>query len=555
MLVVSGAMLLALAACKRDLGNYDYNDINVLSIYTDTVNANRLMVINNDSVVIKQGDTLTVKALLNQTIESDDVSFSWMVTQRGTGGNPSQYVLGNTQLLNARILVSPGVYNLVCKATDNKTGVSYYKTYALNVITSPWGDEGWLVLQEDPNKDCDLSVITTRDGVKRGEIYNNVYSLANGHKLPWGTNKVNVLNYVYSTVGAQKVSFFYPGGGTQVRGTDFTDSSTIVNWFSVSPNPNLQVNKVTTGGAYEFLINDGLLYYRILSIANLKTPPILFSPPILGTWSLAPFILDATQSGGYVITLYDQKYKSFLAYSFNPVGLLYNTTDLPNKHMPAFAGKTDSLPNLSSGFDMNYIGRDLLFADNVTFLGTTSPTTWDCFFRNSTKDSSFVYQVGAFGAGAAKNDASTGKFYLDPAKVPGINTASMFAVPTHVTNKDKFYYVGNTGGNDSIYTCSLLNGVRSSATANSLGFPAGTVIKVMKVFKAGYVIPSVVATNPATESKVLVVATDETASGNGNKVYFFNLDATTGAISTSPSQVYTGFNKIVDLTFKKALLQ
>jgi hypothetical protein len=68
----------------------------------------------------------------------------------------------------------------------------------------------------------------------------------------------------------------------------------------------------------------------------------------------------------------------------------------------------------------------------------------------------------------------------------------------------------------------------------------------MKVFKSGY------AAVPSTESKVLVVATDETASGAGHKVYFFNLTAT-GEIINTPANVYTGFDKIVDIAFKKGL--
>ena len=68
----------------------------------------------------------------------------------------------------------------------------------------------------------------------------------------------------------------------------------------------------------------------------------------------------------------------------------------------------------------------------------------------------------------------------------------------------------------------------------------------MKVFKSGYTIA------PTTDGKVLVVATDETANGKGHNVYFFNLTAT-GGITSTPPQVYTGFDKIVDITFKKAL--
>ena len=68
----------------------------------------------------------------------------------------------------------------------------------------------------------------------------------------------------------------------------------------------------------------------------------------------------------------------------------------------------------------------------------------------------------------------------------------------------------------------------------------------MKVFKSGY------SAAPATDSKVLVVATDETASGGGHKVHFLNLSAT-GTINSTPAAVYSGFDKIVDIAFKKGL--
>jgi hypothetical protein len=109
--------------------------------------------------------------------------------------NPTQYQLGNTQQLRTKITFSPNLYKLVVKVTDKTTGVSFYKFYSLNVDTSPWGNEGWVVLQDQAGQACDISIITTRDGVVRGNIYSNVYSLANGHKLPTGTNKVNVMNY------------------------------------------------------------------------------------------------------------------------------------------------------------------------------------------------------------------------------------------------------------------------------------------------------------------------------------------------------------------------
>lgn len=77
----------------------------------------------------------------------------------------------------------------------------------------------------------------------------------------------------------------------------------------------------------------------------------------------------------------------------------------------------------------------------------------------------------------------------------------------------------------------------------------------MKVFKSGYSGPTTGPKTPypATEGKVLVVATDETASGNGNNVYFFNINSN-GTIPSTYADRYTGFDKIISISFKKNLL-
>jgi hypothetical protein len=181
--------------------------------------------------------------------------------------------------------------------------------------------------------------------------------------------------------------------------------------------------------------------------------------------------------------------------------------------------------------------------------------TYDCIFRNTIGDSTFMYQIpGAFSGvnGGYTNNFTSGRFFLSESKVPGINTASIFAMPTFLTISAStygvFYYVHGTNRN-SIYVCNpSYTGTLPATTTSHLGysFPAGTIIKTMKIFKSGY------TTAPSTESKVLVVATDEMASSGGHKVYFFNLSAT-GEINSTPSNVYTGFDKIVDIAFKKGL--
>ena len=545
-LLAAGAMVAGLTACKRDLGNYDYNTPNTISITTDMANADPQVVINNDSIVVRQNDSLKLNVILSQTHESDDLSFAWMITQLTFNiGNPAQYVIGNDRQLKTKVVLPSGLYKLVVKVTDNKTGVSFYKFYSLNVDTAPFGNEGWIVLQDQPaDGGCDVSVITTRDGVARGTVYSNVYSLVNGHKLPSGTNKVNVLNYLATTLRSQKISFFYPNGGVQVRSTDFADSSVHTSWFLTPPsNFNLQLNGMISNGQWEYQICNNQLYYRRVNANTILSQPILFSAPVLGTWSLAPFVMHSGSSENYYTT-YDQTNKCFLLYNVD-LNVLVPTgrPDVANAHFVNYAPPVSNLhPTTGSGFDLNNIGKNLVYAENAQQY-TVANTAHDCFFRNNAGDSTWLIQIPV--ALTYANTFITGRYYLNPANVPGINTASLFACPVTLTMPGKFYYVTN----NQINLCNVQTLGTSTNVPGGYTFPAGTVIRAMKVFKAGYV-----STAPApTDGGVLVVATDETASGGGHKVYFLNIDKLTGTLNSTPAQVYAGFDKIIDIAFKKGL--
>lgn len=553
----------ALFACKKDKGNYVYTDGNVITITTDMATVNPQAVINNDSIVVKQSDSLKVDILVAQTKPVTDLSYQWMITQADASfSNPAQYIVGTEKQLRTKIVLPPNLYRLVVKVTDNKSGVSFYKFYSLNVDTSPWGGEGWLVLQEQPaDGGCDISIITSRDAVARGTIYSNLYFAANGKKLPAGTYTTSVLNYL-NTLRVQKVSFMYPNGGLQVRSVDYLDSSDYKTWFLVQPSTiNLKSNGAFPAtGQWEYLVNNGQFYMQQVNAATLKTPPIKYTAPLLGSW---PEISSSVIVGNAesVFTLFDKVNRCFLTvWQNNGVMTLVPTSksDIPNLHYNAYSGVggATNLTATGKGFDMNNIGQNLIYTENVSPM-TGSTIYYDCIFRNTTGDSTFMYQLpgGFSGAnGGYANNFISGRFFLSESKVPGINTASIFAMPTFLSISGSaygvFYYVHGTDRN-SIYVCNpSYTGTMPATTTSHVGysFPAGTIIKTMKVFKSGYT----TANAPATESKVLVVATDETANGNGNNVYFLNLTAA-GEISATPANVYTGFDKIIDISFKKAL--
>jgi hypothetical protein len=52
-LLIPSLLVCFFCACKKDLGNYDYTDANVITVTTDMANVDPLVVVNNDSVVGK----------------------------------------------------------------------------------------------------------------------------------------------------------------------------------------------------------------------------------------------------------------------------------------------------------------------------------------------------------------------------------------------------------------------------------------------------------------------------------------------------------------------
>lgn len=534
--------LLIMGSCSKDKGNYDYVDLDKLMISTDMDKVDPTVFITADSIELMQDDSLQVHLkVADSKGEKKDLKYTWYVTQYfQSSANPSIFVLDSTEVLRAKMRLTPNLYRLVVKVTDKGTGLSYSKTFALNVATAEWGGEGWLVLQETIGG-SDLSVITTRAGEQKGKIFHNVYSSSNGHQLPVGTFRVNVIDYA-TTLRAQKVSLLYPNGALQVRSTDFADSSKADSWFvGAQPAMNVQSNGSAggSGAGYEYLVVDNKLAYRqYASVAHVANPPLFF-PPYEGL-SVAPYVINAAMSDQFY-TLYDIDNKAFK---------LFNAVSSVLSNIPNYTPPVSNLdPRTGQGFDLNNIGDNLLHAEPAQPINAAGNIYWNCFFRDEQQTKTYLLQ---FPRGISyANNFTTGRFQLTEENCPGINHATLFANPTFLQlPKGVFYYVHD----NKVYTCQVRELANSTAQAN-LTFPSGTVIKAMKVFKSGYTTPNVTAT-AVPEGKVLVVATDESASGNGHKVYFFQIDAQTGTIKGSPSNpadVYTGFDKITDITFKKAL--
>lgn len=528
--------------CAKDKGNYDYNAINTLQIGTDLTGTDPNVFITADSINVKQNDSLRIALKIEQSADQKtELAYNWYLTQYETSvANPPTYQIGSQAVLHTKITYPPNLYKIVAKVTDKGTGVSFYKSFSLNVTLAEWGDEGWVVLQETDGG-SDISVITTRDGSVKGKVFNSLYSSVNGHKLPVGTDKVNIVNYA-TNLRAQKVSFFYPNGGIQVRSVDFADSTKAEDWFfGKVADTNFQLNGSAggSGTGWEYVIvNNKIAYRQVQSAAHLANPPF-FYPPYEGL-TVAPFVINAATSDQFY-TLYESSTRAFTLFNASTSTLV----NIPNYTQPV----ANLHPTTGQGFDLKNMQDNLIHAENVQPMTASLGIYWNFIFRNDAKTNTYLVQ---FPRGISyANNFTTGRFQLTEVNCPGINSATLFANPTFMPMpRGVFYYVSD----NKVYTVNVNTLASSKATAN-LSYPAGTIIKAMKVFNSGYTTANV-SSLAVPEGKILVIATDEMASGKGHNVYFFNLDTQTGSIKGSvenPADKYTGFDKITAIAFKKAL--
>lgn len=105
-------------ACYDDLGNYDYHDINEITV--DSVKA---------FYTVDQFDTLKIQPLLAGTMYSDTSRFSYTWEIDGQ-------VVGNNAFLNYKVMNSPGEKYCRLIIEDRETGVKEYCYFNTNVVST-----------------------------------------------------------------------------------------------------------------------------------------------------------------------------------------------------------------------------------------------------------------------------------------------------------------------------------------------------------------------------------------------------------------------------------
>ncbi|MGX5819816.1 PKD-like family lipoprotein [Chitinophaga lutea] len=132
------AFLLALAACRKDEGNYDYTAINELKIGGI-----------NEEYTVNFGEPVGITPDLDFTKDSteDHFSYEWIAFDYSGGLRNTKRLLYAGKELDTTIHLNAGSYDAYYVVTEKSTGISWNKPFRL-IVNGAFARRGWFVLSE-----------------------------------------------------------------------------------------------------------------------------------------------------------------------------------------------------------------------------------------------------------------------------------------------------------------------------------------------------------------------------------------------------------------------
>lgn len=181
------ATFLFQCSCSKDLGNYDYVDINKVFISdVDTF------------YTVKQGSILSITPKIASSEAKDDSQYSYTWLKNGVVGKLSDgpKTVDSVKNLNVSIKDGLGVYNYTLRVTDLKTNIFEEKNFKVFVTQETY--EGWLVLSDIGNDKSRLDMVSYHlQGNKYVEYEDILKKMNSKLRLTGSPNFVSYFN-IYS---------------------------------------------------------------------------------------------------------------------------------------------------------------------------------------------------------------------------------------------------------------------------------------------------------------------------------------------------------------------
>ena len=129
------AVVMAVAvSCAKDLGNYNYTDLNGPSISGIP-----------ETLDVLTMQTLAISPVIEGGLPEDSYTYELKAIDRNNDNTVTE--IGTEKDLRYRVALSPGAYSLYYTMTERESGIMWQTTSSLTVSSSM--SEGWMVLCSD----------------------------------------------------------------------------------------------------------------------------------------------------------------------------------------------------------------------------------------------------------------------------------------------------------------------------------------------------------------------------------------------------------------------
>lgn len=284
--MIMGVLLLLVAACTEDKGNYDYVPLNELTLEGMEVTYQ----VEKDSVFAITM-TITGEAGFFEA-NYDFLWYAWNSLDEESIPDTLSYEKDLDMVMSLPI----GEYTLRYVVTEKETGVYYAAEADLSVINS--FSKGVVALSRIEGGDSDVTFINSVNTVTK-HAYKNANGVSAG-KEPRG------IYYLGGEEGTKNVLLIATEEKQMtVEPVDFTDYRSLAGWFYLEPEGTVEA--MGTDGMDEYLIIGGKAYNRMAY--PFFNPTGMFDYKIAGEYDLAPFVLE-----GSSIFFYDKEKHCFYFY-------------------------------------------------------------------------------------------------------------------------------------------------------------------------------------------------------------------------------------------------
>ncbi|UYQ95841.1 PKD-like family lipoprotein [Chitinophaga horti] len=491
------AAALALNACKKDKGNYDYTTVNIPAIDTAGIGGARF---------IERYGVMDINPRINYAGgDTAALTYRWIIYPHVTGSTPPTEpprVMSQSLHLASPVIERVGEYRLELIVTDSVNGL---KANVIFPVTVSVGLEYGVMVLHGNNDSSDVDFLITADAVPVSGVVprrlRGLYAGATGAKLAGIPRFVAQERRVSNT---NEPNWIVVGSNrhiSRMKGQDFSLLREDLRYFRrpetvLAPEAFMYLNS-----GYGALINGGKLH-MYNSTYELDA---VFSGAVPGDYDLAPYFTHATSSS-LLAAVYDKKFGKFI----HPASVAGSMID--------FKAPTGVAP-----FDLRNIGKDMLYMDRG-FSGNTH-----AFFKDRTGVGYWLYVCNFNKA----DDGNMAVAAYNMTNLPEIAAAKYFQA-------SELGYVDFYATDRKVYAYDYFGANTSKVVFD--GLPAGETITCMKIYKPR---PNFSVTT--AEGRLLYIATWD---GTQGRVYEFALNGVSGDVTLPAKNVSTGYGQVYDITAK-----